>query len=53
MPFVRRQFPTFHEFASATLPDIYSASALDKAAQFEVNTLESMALINDGKGNFQ
>lgn len=53
MPFVARQFPTFHEYASASLIEIYSAPALDKAKRFEVNTVESMSLINDGSGTFE
>ena len=53
MPFVRKNFPTYHQFASSTLSDIYSEVALSKAQRYEVNTLESMVLINDGQGKFE
>ncbi|MEM7395096.1 MAG: FG-GAP-like repeat-containing protein, partial [Verrucomicrobiota bacterium] len=53
MPFVQRKFATFHSFASASLVDIYSDSALSKATLFEVNTLTSSVLLNDGKGRFK
>jgi hypothetical protein len=53
MPFVAEKFRTYHSFASATLTDIYSQSALQQAQAFEVNYLESVVLINDGKANFK
>ena len=53
MPFVAKKFRTYHSFASATLTDIYSQSALQQAQAFEVNYLESAILINDGNANFK
>ncbi len=53
MPFLRQKFPTYHEFALASLPEIYTDSALDTAALFEVNTLDTSILINDGTGRFE
>jgi hypothetical protein len=52
MPFLRKKFPTYHEFAVAELADIYTSTSLDGALQLEVNCLESGLLINDGKGRF-
>ena len=52
MPFLRGKTPKFHDFASATLIDLY-AGRLEKAQRFEANTLESGVLMNDGKGRFE
>jgi hypothetical protein len=52
-PFVAEKLETFHDFASATLSDIYSKEALNKAHRFFANSLESGVLLNDGSGNFK
>ena len=52
MPFLRKKTPKFHDFASATLFDLYSGG-LDKADRYEANTLESGLLLNSGKGIFE
>lgn len=52
MPFVKDKFPTYHDFASATLTEIYSNESLDTAQRFEVNTVATSLLINDGQGKF-
>ncbi|MCH1420288.1 MAG: VCBS repeat-containing protein, partial [Akkermansiaceae bacterium] len=52
MPFLRKKTPKFHDFASATLFDLYSGG-LDKADRYEVNTLESGLLVNSGEGIFE
>ncbi len=53
MPFLRTKFPTFHDFAVASLPEIYSDQALGTATRFEVTTLDNALLINDGTGHFE
>jgi hypothetical protein len=53
MPFLRQRFPTFHSYASATLPEIYSDAILERTHVVEVNTLETGILINDGHGRFE
>ena len=53
MPFVREKFNTYHKFASATLTDIYTQTALQQSESFEVNYLKSVVFINDGKANFK
>ncbi|MEC8905581.1 MAG: CRTAC1 family protein, partial [Verrucomicrobiota bacterium] len=53
MPFVKEKFNTYHKFASATLTDIYTQTALQKSESFEVNYLKSVVFINDGKANFK
>ena len=52
MPFLRKKTPKFHDFASATLFDLYSGG-LEKADRYEANTLESGVLINSGQGTFE
>lgn len=51
MPFLKKKTPKFHDFASATLFDLYSSS-LEKADRYEANTLESGILFNAGDGKF-
>jgi hypothetical protein len=53
MPFLRERFPTFHSYANATLPEIYTEAALERCHVVEANTLESSILLNDGDGRFE
>jgi hypothetical protein len=53
MPGLRDRFPTYHSFASATLPDIYAETALERAYVVEANALETGLLLNDGQGRFK
>ena len=52
MPHLSKKFGTFHQFASATLPQIYTKECLSESVKLEANTLESGIFINDGKGGF-
>ena len=52
MPHLGKKFGTFHQFASATLPQIYTKECLTESVKLEANTLESGIFINDGKGEF-
>ncbi|WP_341215791.1 VCBS repeat-containing protein [uncultured Wocania sp.] len=52
MPFIKDKFPTFSEFAEASLEDIYGKEALDKALHLKVHMLNSVFLENNGNGNF-
>ena len=52
MPFLNQSFPTFRQFATASLQDIYTPKCLDEAERFEANTFESGILINSGKAEF-
>jgi hypothetical protein len=47
MPFIKEKLPTYHEFASAKLAEIYEPSALERAQVFRANTLESGVLVNE------
>ena len=51
MPFLSEKVPKFHDFASATLSELYSG--LGKATRYEANTLTSGVLVNDGAGAFE
>ena len=52
MPHLALNFDTFHKFASSSLGQIYSSRDLKSAHRYEVNSLESGVLINDGNGDF-
>jgi hypothetical protein len=51
-PFLAEKFPTFQSFATASLDTMFSERWLASAARFEVNTLESGILWNDGHARF-
>ena len=52
MPFLAQKFPTYDQFASSLLKDIYPAEKLSTCGQLEATTLASSLLRNDGKGRF-
>ncbi len=52
MPHLAQRFPTYHDFASATLTEIYTPAKLDAALKLEATTLASMVFLNDGQGHF-
>ncbi len=52
IPSLKDKFPTYQQFAIAPLADIYTPAGLQNATRLAATTLESAALINDGKGRF-
>jgi hypothetical protein len=48
IPSLVERFPTFHQFASSTLQQIYGAEHLRSSQRFAANELRSGLLINDG-----
>ncbi|MGE3174999.1 MAG: FG-GAP-like repeat-containing protein [Planctomycetota bacterium] len=52
MPFVAEKFPTYEQFASSLLKDIYPEDKLAKATKLEATCLESMLVRNRGDGTF-
>ena len=52
MPFIDQKFPTYKEFANASLEDILGEEEVDNALKREVNIFESIVLINNGDGSF-
>ena len=53
IPHLGEKFTSFHDFALAELPQIYQPQRLKAAKQFLCNSLESVLLINNGKGQFE
>jgi enediyne biosynthesis protein E4 len=49
MPFLKKKFPLFRDFASASLQSIYSDEKLKAARQFQVQTLDTGVLWNETK----
>lgn len=52
MPFISQKIPTFSEFASSSLEDIYG-DKIYSAYQKEVNQFKSIVLVNQGNGAFK
>lgn len=52
MPFITEKFETYNAFANASLRDIYG-DKLDSATYGSINTLSSIALVNNGNGGFE
>jgi hypothetical protein len=52
MPSLRKKFPSFESFAIASLEDVYPSSRLQNSLRFDVTTLESGLLLNNGQGQF-
>ena len=53
MPHLGEKFPTFHNFAAASLEEIYSETRLDEAQRFEANHTDTGVFLNDGRGTFE
>lgn len=51
MPFIKTKYPKFTDFANATLVDVYGEK-LKGSYKKEVNSFESILLINKGEGQF-
>ncbi|MEM9143650.1 MAG: VCBS repeat-containing protein, partial [Bacteroidota bacterium] len=52
MPFIGDKFKTYHEFANASLIDIYGARNLENALHLQSKTLTSVFLENRGNDQF-
>ena len=52
MPFIKDKFPSYDEFAKASLEDVYG-DKLNTSVQAEANTFQSIVLLNKGKGVFE
>ena len=46
------QFPTYAAYSTATVQQLFSATALQRALHYQVDTLASVYLQNDGHGRF-
>lgn len=52
VPGIKRQFHTYHAFASASLADVYGQLALTEALYYEARQFASICLENKGNGKF-
>jgi hypothetical protein len=52
MPFLAQKFPTYDQFASSVLREIYPPQKLDQCGQLVATTLASSLLQHDGQGRF-
>lgn len=52
MPFIKEKFPTYNDFGSAKLVDVYGKEKLDKALHLKAKTFASVYLENLGNGEF-
>ncbi len=53
IPSLRDKFPTFHQFASSALQEIYTEQKLGMALKLEANELRSGLFLNQGDGRFE
>ena len=53
MPHLADKFNTYHDFALASVVDIYTPGCINDSEKFSATTLESGTLINDGNGKFE
>ena len=53
MPFLNKKYRTYHDFAAATLEEIFGAEALREAEKKQVFELRSCVFLNDGQGQFK
>lgn len=52
MPFILSKFPTYEDYATASLMDVYGEDNIQEALHLQVNTLASTVLLNQG-GHFE
>ncbi len=52
MPGLKKKFPRYTKYSSATIEEVFSPEELDAAYQLELKTLSSTVFLNDGQGNF-
>lgn len=49
---LKKKFPDYESFKDAGIKDLFTPEELDNALEFEINTLSSIILINQGDFNF-
>jgi hypothetical protein len=52
MPFIKKKFPTYNAFGSATLADVYETKKLEEAIHYKATTFANSYLENLGNGKF-
>ena len=53
IPVLKEKFPSYDQFAKATLDEVYGKKQLDKALYYEAKTFSSKYIENLGKGKFK
>ena len=53
IPEIEEKFETYHDFASASLVDIYSQEKLDESVHFSARTFATSFIRNNGEGGFE
>ena len=53
VPNLKYEFPTYTQFASANLMDVYGLDKLNPALHYEARSFASAIFINQGKGKFE
>ena len=53
MNFIKKKYPDYHSFASATLEDIFTVEKLTEALHYKAKNFASIYLENKGQGKFQ
>ncbi|WP_345003896.1 VCBS repeat-containing protein [Snuella lapsa] len=52
MPFIKRKFPTYHDFASAKLIDVYGEEKIQSALHYKATSFATSYFENKGNGTF-
>jgi enediyne biosynthesis protein E4 len=52
MPIMKKKYLEYKKYADQTIQQVLTAEQLSKAIKYEVNTLESSLIINNGNGTF-
>lgn len=53
LPFIRKKFPTYREFASARIDEVFDKEKLNKSLKKQVKMLATSYFENDGNNNFR
>lgn len=53
MPFIKKKFPNYHEFASATLDEVYGEDNLETALHYKATNFATSYFENLGNGQFK
>ncbi|MEP1779757.1 VCBS repeat-containing protein [Reichenbachiella sp.] len=53
MPFIKEKFPTYHDFGSASLEDVYEKTRLENALQYHARTFATSYVENKGIEGFE
>ncbi len=53
MPSLKKKYEKYESFKNLTIQDIFASELLQRSVVHEVNTLESIMLINNGDGTFE